>query len=230
MFIAVTACQMAQYRWSEPKNHPWLPYAKFRTCSCILGGQYQDIHLCATHPLKYLDHPQHRPEPSNGEVPTLPGISVYEIPPAESLSGSPHPPSGAERAPSSIGLPQGYLSSTSASLVSSASGLVAPSAVSPPSCRIIRTRFRYDHRLVERTLENLVCRPRRPCCCLFLPHLLGFDTYVVYLFLVGVVNLLVPESGPVAKDRRLTSVRQGPGVVIRNPSSPCDCQFFAVSS
>jgi hypothetical protein len=108
------------------------------------------------------------------------------------LSGSPHRPSGASTHQlgwASTGVSWSVSASLVASLVASASGLVAPSAFSPPPCRITGARLCDHHGLVKWPLEDLARGPGCPCRCLLFPHLFGLDAYVVYLLLAG-VNLV----------------------------------------
>lgn len=118
--------------------------------------------------------------------------------------------------------PRGITVSISPSLVSLALGLVAPSALPPASRRIAGRRLGDHHGLVERPLEDLGRGARCPRRCLLLPHVLGLDADVVYLLLGRVSISRSGKVGCLSGSGQLTSVKQGPGVVIRKPSSPCD--------
>jgi len=108
----------------------------------------------------------------------------------------------------------------SAPVVSPTSRVVAPSVVSSgASRRIAGAGLCYYDGLVKWPLQGLLGNTGCSCCCLSLPHLLGLDTDVVNLLLnAGCQSCrrdkTIRVHGP------LTSDRQGPGVVMRNPSSP----------
>ena len=98
--------------------------------------------------------------------------------------------------------------------------MAAPVVVSPPR-RIARaTSLGYHDGLVQRPLERLVGSARRPGRRLSLPHLLGLDADIVDL-LLG-LRLFTGRTAAAGRPgtARLTSDKQGPGVVMRKPSSP----------
>ena len=77
----------------------------------------------------------------------------------------------------------------------------------------------HDHWLMKRSFEQFVRVSLRSCRGLSLPYFLGLDTDVINL-LLEVIEIRIPSLERGIKDGKLTSVRHGPGVVIRNPSSP----------
>lgn len=152
------------------------------------------------------------------------GPVSHEKPPATSCSTQvPASIIRRQQTTSSVGASVWVSRLISASLVSSAPGLVPSSVLPPPPRRITGARLGYDHGLMERPLENSGRGAGCPCRRLLFPHVFGLDAYVVYLLLAG-VNLAAKVRVPPRSPWWLTSVRQGPGVVIRKPSSPCCCQ------